>query len=256
MTIAFENVSFRYADGRGALEQVSFTIQPDETIAIVGENGAGKTTLVKLLMRLYDPTEGAITVGGIDLRDLDLVQWRRQIGVIFQDYGRYSLTIRENIGVGDLDVVNDEARQQAAAEKAGLASFIAHLPHGYDTMLGKQFGGTELSGGQWQKLSIARAFARESQIFILDEPTAALDPRSEYEIYQHFTELTRGKTTLLITHRLASVRMAHRILVFKDGQLNEMGTHAGLLARNGEYAALWQMQAERFADTASGASVP
>ncbi|WP_339381607.1 ABC transporter ATP-binding protein [Brasilonema bromeliae] len=245
--ITFEKVHFCYPDNRSALVDVSFTLYPGETVAIVGENGAGKTTLVKLLTRLYDPTDGVVLVDGVDLRELNLDEWRRQIAGVFQDFGRYALTIGENIALGDIQALDDPKRLRRAAQKAGLAELVEKFPQGEDTPLGKQFGGTELSGGEWQKLSLARAFVREqAQLLILDEPTAALDPRSEYEVYRRFVELAQGKTTILITHRLASVRMADRILVMKAGHLIESGTHQELLQRKGEYATLWNMQAKQY----------
>ena len=245
--ITFNRVHFRYPDDRSAVEDVSFTLHPGETVALVGENGAGKTTLVKLLTRLYDPTEGAILVDGVDLKELDLDAWRRQIAAVFQDFGRYALTVGENIALGDIEALDDPERLRSAVKKAGIAELVERFPTGENTPLGKQFGGTELSGGEWQKLALARAFVREeAQLLILDEPTAALDPRSEYEVYRRFVELSQGKTTLLITHRLASVRMADRILVLKAGRLIEEGTHEELLQRAGEYATLWGMQVQQY----------
>ncbi|MBD2629078.1 ABC transporter ATP-binding protein [Trichormus variabilis] len=245
--ITFENVDFHYPDGRLALKDISFTLYPGQTVAIVGENGAGKTTLVKLLTRLYDPTTGRIIVDGIDLRDLNLEQWRQQIAGVFQDFGHYALTLGENIALGNLAALEQREILRYAVEKADIVKLVADFPSGEDTQLGKQFGGTELSGGQWQKLALARAFVRkEAQLLLLDEPTAALDPRSEYDLYFRFIELAEGKTTILITHRLASVRMADRILVLKDGHLIEDGTHQELLQRGGEYTALWNMQAEQY----------
>ncbi|NJM74000.1 MAG: ABC transporter ATP-binding protein [Scytonema sp. RU_4_4] len=245
--ITFNKVHFCYPDNRSALVDVSFTLEPGETVALVGENGAGKTTLVKLLTRLYDPTEGAILVDGVDLRELDLDAWRQNIAAVFQDFSRYALTLGENIALGDIAALDDSERFRRAIQKAGIAELVEKFPQGELTPLGKQFGGTELSGGEWQKLAIARAFMREqAQLLILDEPTAALDPRSEYEVYRRFVELAQGKTTLLITHRLASVRMADRILVLKGGRLIEEGTHQELLRRGGEYATLWNMQAEQY----------
>lgn len=245
--ITFNNVSFCYPDRRSAIVDVSFTLQPGETVALVGENGAGKTTLVKLLTRLYDPTEGSILVDGIDLREFNLDGWRENIAAVFQDFNRYALTIEENIALGDITAIDDSKRFQRAIYKAGIEELIEKFPERGLTPLGKQFGGTELSGGEWQKLAIARAFMRENaQLLILDEPTAALDPRSEYEVYRRFVELAQGKTTLLITHRLASVRMADRILVLKGGRLIEQGTHEELLRFKGEYAALWNMQVEQY----------
>ncbi|MTJ46492.1 ABC transporter ATP-binding protein [Dolichospermum sp. UHCC 0259] len=245
--ITFDQVDFHYPDGRLALKDISFTLYPGQTVAIVGENGAGKTTLVKLLTRLYDPTTGRIIVDGIDLRDLNLDQWRQQIAGVFQDFGHYSLTLGENIALGNLAALENREILRYAVEKADIAKLVDDFPSGEDTQLGKQFGGTELSGGQWQKLALARAFVRkEAQILLLDEPTAALDPRSECDFYLRFVELAEGKTTILITHRLASVRMADRILVLKDGHLIEDGTHQELLQLGGEYTSLWNMQVEQY----------
>jgi ATP-binding cassette, subfamily B, bacterial len=224
-------------------------LYPGEIVAVVGENGAGKTTIVKLLTRLYDPTEGSITVDGIDLKNLNLNQWRQYISVIFQDFGRYAFTLTENISLGNLKSLHDPEPLQHAIQKAGMTRLVNKLPEKEHTLLSKQFGGTDLSGGEWQKLALARAFIREdAQLLILDEPTAALDPRSEHEVYQHFSELAHGKTTLLITHRLASVQMADRILVLKSGALVEEGTHKDLLQRGGEYSLLWNMQAKQYTD--------
>ena len=245
--ITFERVYFHYSDNRPALSDVTFTLKPGETVALVGENGAGKTTLVKLLSRLYDPTKGSILVDGVNLKELDLETWRQYISVVFQDFGCYAFTLAENIALGDIKALDDQAKLGRAIQRTGIAKLVEALPAGEHTSLGKQFGGIELSGGEWQKIALARAFIREeAQILILDEPTAALDPRSEYEIYRHFLELDRGKTTLLITHRLASARMADRILVLKSGHLIEEGTHKELLQFGGEYAALWNMQVKQY----------
>ncbi|RCJ18991.1 ABC transporter [Nostoc sp. ATCC 43529] len=245
--ITFEKVDFCYPDGRLALKDISFTLYSGQTVAIVGENGAGKTTLVKLLTRLYDPTTGSILVDGIDLRNFNLEQWRQQIAGVFQDFGHYALTLGENIALGNLAALECPDILKYAVEKADIVKLVEHFPTREDTPLGKQFGGTELSGGQWQKLALARAFVRkEAQLLLLDEPTAALDPRSEYDLYLRFIELAEGKTTILITHRLASVRMAHRILVLKAGRLIEDGTHQELLERGGEYTTLWNMQAQHY----------
>jgi ATP-binding cassette subfamily B protein len=246
--IRFENVSFSYPDGREALRDVSFSIHPGETVAIVGENGAGKTTLVKLLARFYDPDSGTIHIDGTPLPQVNLTDWRRQIAVVFQDFNRFALTVRDSIRTGSLHTSPADAEIIIAADRAGFRRTAEKLPQGYDTQLGKQFSGTELSGGEWQKLALSRAFIRRdtAQLLILDEPTAALDPRSEYDIYTRFARLSENKTTLLITHRLASVHMADRILVMKDGALVEQGTHDALLAAGGEYAALWQMQSEKY----------
>ncbi|MCU0536697.1 MAG: ABC transporter ATP-binding protein/permease [Hydrococcus sp. Prado102] len=246
--ITFENISFSYPDGRLALEDISFTLKPGKTVALVGENGSGKTTLIKLLARFYDPTKGKILIDGTELISLELEEWRRQIAVVFQDFCRYSLTIGENIALGNLNSLNNLEELKIAAKKAGIFDKIDSLENKYQTLLGKQFDGTELSGGEWQKVAIARAFIRQkqSQILVLDEPTAALDPRSEYEIYHTFSELVRGKTAILVTHRLASVLMADAILVLKRGKLIEQGTHEELLQQGGEYATLWNMQAKQY----------
>ncbi len=252
--IEFQHVSFRYPGSqRNVLCDVSFTIQPGEKVALVGENGAGKTTLVKLLARLYDPTEGSITIDGRDLRAFAPQDIYNQIGVIFQDFYRYDLSVRENIGFGNIDALEDVERIRQAAQQGGAAEMVARLPRQYETMLGNRFeGGADLSGGEWQKLALARAFmrnnpgSREAALFILDEPTAALDAYAESEVYRRFSDLTRHKTTLFVTHRLASVKIADRILVLKDGWLIEEGSHEQLLALNGEYAHMFQLQAERY----------
>lgn len=247
--IDVHNVSFCYPDGRQALRNVSMRLRPGETVALVGENGAGKTTIAKLLARLYDPDQGAILVEGQDLKTLDLAQWRRSLGVAFQDFGRYFLSARENVAFAD-STLGWDARLAELTGTLNLGDLIARLPNGWDTQLGKPFGGTELSGGEWQKLALARALIRldQAQLLILDEPTASLDPRSEYELYQHFAAMAGGKTTLLITHRLGSVRMADRIYVLKAGAIVEEGTHETLLASGGEYAQLWRMQAAHYAE--------
>jgi ATP-binding cassette, subfamily B, bacterial len=247
--ITFDQVSFAYPDGRVALSEVSFHLNPGETVALVGENGAGKTTLVKLLARLYDPTAGKIVVDGQNLNQLDLAAWRQQIGVVFQDFCRYALTIGENIALGNLATLGEHLHLQQTLENAGIKD-LSRFPQGLDTPLGKQFGGTELSGGEWQKVALARAFIRQdtAQVLILDEPTAALDPRSESEVYSHFAQLVHGKTAILVTHRLASVKMCDRILVLKSGQLVEIGSHTELLQQQGEYASLWNLQAQQYGE--------
>ena len=216
-------------------------------MALVGENGAGKTTLIKLLTRFYDPTEGAILLDGRDLRDYDLAALRRTIGVIFQDFVRYHLTARENIGFGQLDYVEDGERVARAADKGGAVPVIEKLPKSYETLLGRTFEeSVDLSGGEWQKLALSRAFMREAQVLILDEPTAALDALAEYEIYKRFAELTADKTTIFISHRFSTVRMAQQILVLEHGQLIEEGTHTELMAREGQYTKMFTTQAERY----------
>ncbi|ADW22525.1 ABC transporter, permease/ATP-binding protein, HlyB family [Thermus scotoductus SA-01] len=239
--IRFENVGFVYPGGRRALEGVSFTIRRGERLALVGENGAGKTTLVKLLLRFYDPTEGRILVDGVDLRELDLDAWRRLVSAVFQDYGRYALTLRENIALGDLEALSDEGRLWEAAKAGGALELLERL--GLEALLSKAFGGTELSLGEWQRVALSRAFFRGGELLVLDEPTASLDPKEEAHLYRRFAELSRGRTVLLITHRLGSVQMADRILVLQKGRLVEEGTHEELLGRAGVYAELWRLQA-------------
>jgi ATP-binding cassette subfamily B protein len=241
----FENVGFRYPDAaRWALRELNFELHAGEVLALVGENGAGKTTLVKLLARLYDPDEGRILLDGRDLRDYDLDDLRANIGVIFQDFVRYHLTAGENIGVGQIDDMDNRERIDAAARRSGADEVIAGLPQGYDQLVGRRFKtGVDLSGGQWQKIAIARAYMRDAQVMILDEPTAALDARSEFEVFERFKELSDDRTAVLISHRFSSVRMADRILVLAEGRLEASGTHAELLAQGGRYAELFELQA-------------
>jgi ATP-binding cassette subfamily B protein len=241
----FDDVGFRYPGAdRWAVRHLSFTLQAGETLALVGENGAGKTTLVKLLTRLYDPDEGRITLEGRDLRDYDLDALRGAMGVIFQDFVRYNLTAGDNIAVGRISARDDHARIERAASSSLADAVIDGLPQKYDQMIGKRFrNGVELSGGEWQKVAIARAYMRDAQVLVLDEPTAALDARSEFEVFQRFKELSAGKTAVLISHRFSSVRMADRILVLSDGRVEASGTHAELLAQKGRYAELFELQA-------------
>jgi len=241
----FENVGFRYPGVETwAVRHLTFSLRAGEVLALVGENGAGKTTLVKLLARLYDPDEGRILLDGHDLREYDLAELRANLGVIFQDFVRYHLTAAENIAVGRIEAREDRARIQEAAERSLADGVIRGLPAGYDQMIGKRFkGGVDLSGGEWQKIAIARAYMRDAQVLILDEPTAALDARSEFGVFQRFKELSEGKTAVLISHRFSSVRMADRILVLVQGQVEAMGTHAELLAQRGRYAELFELQA-------------
>ena len=241
----FEDVGFIYPGAeRWAVRHLSFTLHAGEVVALVGENGAGKTTLVKLLTRLYDPSEGRILLDGHDLREYDLEALRGNMGVIFQDFVRYNLTAGDNIAVGRIEARHDRARVERAAMRRQADGVIAKLPRGYDQMIGKRFkNGVELSGGEWQKIAIARAYMREADVLILDEPTAALDARSEFEVFQRFKELSEGKTAILISHRFSSVRMADRILVLADGAVEAQGTHEELLARPGRYAELFELQA-------------
>ncbi|MDO5612232.1 MAG: ABC transporter ATP-binding protein [Paracoccus sp. (in: a-proteobacteria)] len=241
----FENVGFRYPNTeKWAVRGLSFTLHAGETLALVGENGAGKTTLVKLLARLYDPDEGRILLDGRDLRDYDLDDLRAAIGVIFQDFVRYAMTAADNIAVGRIEAREDRGRIEAAAHSALADQVIARLPAGYDQMVGKRFvQGVDLSGGEWQKLAIARAYMRDAQVLILDEPTAALDARSEFEVFQRFRELMAGRTAVLISHRFSSVRMADRILVLHLGRIEAQGTHVELLDQPGRYRELFELQA-------------
>jgi ATP-binding cassette subfamily B protein len=241
----FEDVGFRYPGAeRWAVRHMSFDLRAGEVLALVGENGAGKTTLVKLLARLYDPDEGRILLDGHDLREYDLAALRANIGVIFQDFVRYHLTAAENIAVGRIESRDDRARIIKAAESSLADPMIRKLPGGYEQIIGKRFRtGIDLSGGEWQKVAIARAYMRDAQVLILDEPTAALDARAEYEVFLRFKELSEGKTAVLISHRFSSVRMADRILVLGEGAVEAVGTHAALLAAGGRYKELFELQA-------------
>ncbi len=246
--IEFRNVSFRYPrSDRFILKNVSFSIKEGESVAIVGENGAGKTTLVKLLTRFYDPTEGIVFLDGKDLRDYDPKELHRQIGVIFQDFVRYDLSAKENIGFGQVEFLEDKEKIHDAAEKGGSSEIIRKLPEGFNTILGKAFDeGVDLSGGEWQKLALSRAFMRHAQILVLDEPTAALDAFAEYEIHKRFVDLTSDKTTIFIFHRFSTVRMAQHILVLQNGKLVEEGSHGDLMNLNGLYTNMFNAQADRY----------
>ena len=249
----FENVGFRYPGSeRWAIRNVDLTLRPGERVALVGENGAGKTTITKLLARLYDPTEGRITLDGVDLKEYDLVSLRHAIGVIFQDFVRYDMRFDENIGVGEIDSVRAELDRNngtpqaitAAAENSLAASLLPRFTKGYQQMLGRRFDeGVDLSGGEWQKIALARAYIRDAQVLILDEPTAALDARAEYEVFLRFSELVAGRMAILISHRFSTVRMADRIIVLRNGKVEEQGSHAELVANGGLYEELFSMQA-------------
>jgi ATP-binding cassette subfamily B protein len=248
LSLEFRNVSFKYPGKETpALQNVSFKVGAGEAVALVGRNGAGKTTLVKLLTRLYDPDEGEILIGGRNIREYDLQELRAQVGVIFQDFVTYYMSARENIGVGQIDQVENLELVEAAAHKSGANVVIEKLPDTYSTMLGKWFDqGTQLSGGEWQKLALARAFMRDARVLILDEPTSALDAQAEYEVFAHFRELTQGKTAVFISHRFSTVRLADRILVIENGTLIENGSHQELMSLNGRYAELFNIQAEAY----------
>ncbi len=244
----FRNVSFAYpGTERKVLKNFNFSLHPGERIALIGENGQGKTTVVKLITRLYDPTEGEILLDGVDLREFSLEDLHKEIGVIFQDFMRYEMTARENISIGRVELPHTEADIENAAQKSLAAGVVAKLQHGYDQVLGRRFeGGVDLSGGEWQKIALARAYLRDAQLLILDEPTAALDAKSELEVFQRFAELTEGKMALLISHRFSTVRMADRIVVLEGGRLVEEGNHQQLIALSGRYAEMFEMQAASY----------
>ncbi|WP_246104277.1 ABC transporter ATP-binding protein [Mucilaginibacter corticis] len=241
----FEDVGFKYVNAeRWANRHLNFTLYPGEKLALVGENGAGKTTLVKLLSRLYDPTEGRILLDGVDLREYDLTDLRLNVGVIFQDYLRYQMTFAQNIAAGNINQLHNDALIKQSAKQSLADLLAAKLPGGYNQQLGKRFAdGVELSGGEWQKVALARAYMRDAQLLILDEPTSALDARAEYEVFQRFADLTKGKSAILISHRFSTVRMADRILVLEKGELKEIGSHEELLIKGGIYAELFDLQA-------------
>jgi ATP-binding cassette subfamily B protein len=235
-------------DGRVLLDDVSFRVGEGVRAALVGENGAGKTTIVKLLTRLYDPTEGRITVDGTDLRDIALDDLRDHVGVIFQDFIRYNFTAGDNIAVGRTDAASDRLRIEAAARSSLADAVIAGLRRGYDQKLGRRFAdGQDLSGGEWQKIAIARAYMRDADLLILDEPTAALDARAEAEVFERFQALSRGRTAVLISHRFSTVRRANRIVVLENGAVLESGSHGALLRADGRYAELFRLQAAGYA---------
>jgi ATP-binding cassette subfamily B protein len=244
----FENVSFAYpGTKRLVLDRLNLRIEPGERVALIGENGQGKTTIVKLLTRLYDPTDGRILLDGIDLRDYNIEDVQSEIGVIFQDFMRYEMTARQNIAVGRIGASDYDGSIERAARKSLADAVIARLPQGYDQLLGRRFeGGMDLSGGEWQKIALARAYLRDAQLLILDEPTASLDARSEYEVFQRFAELTRGKMALLISHRFSTVRMADRIVVLESGRIVEQGSHSQLMALGGRYAGMFELQASSY----------
>jgi ATP-binding cassette subfamily B protein len=246
--IAFDRVSFHYPTGkREVLKEISFTIKPGEVVALVGANGSGKTTLIKLLCRLYDPAAGTITFDGIDLRRFDTRALRHEISVIFQDFVQYHLTARENIWFGNTNLPPEHENIEAAARHSETHDLISGLPRGYETILGKWFeDGEELSIGEWQKVALARAFLRESQIIVLDEPTSAMDAKSEYEVFSRIRRLLKGRTAILISHRFSTVRMADRIFTFENGCISESGTHEQLLQNGGKYAYLFEKQARHY----------
>jgi ATP-binding cassette subfamily B protein len=245
--IRFEQVSFTYPEARQpVLQQITLTLRAGERIALVGENGAGKSTLAKILLGLYRPTSGRITVDGAELGALAPEEWRARVVAVFQDYMKYELTARENIGFGDLDRLDDLPAIHAAAERSGADTIVVALPTGYETILGRAYDehGQDLSQGQWQKLAIARAYLRDAAVLVLDEPTAALDARAEVDVYRRFRDMAQGKSVLLISHRLGSARLADRILVLEHGRIVEEGSHTELIARGGRYARMYATQAQ------------
>lgn len=246
--IILNNISFHYPNSdKIILDGINLTIQAGEHIALVGQNGAGKTTLIKLLCRLYDPTAGAITIDDIDLRNTAVADLRKHIGVVFQDYARYHQTARDNIWFGNIELSPDDLRIERAAKLAGADEVIGRLKNGYDTMLGKWFeNGEELSIGEWQKIALARAFLRESQIIVLDEPTSFMDAKAEYEVFERFHRLMKGKTAILISHRLSTVKMVDKIYVLDGGKIVESGTHDELVDHGGKYADLFETQAQYY----------
>jgi len=248
--ISFHDVAFRYpSHASDTLEHIDVTVAPGEVVALVGENGSGKTTLIKLLCRLYDPTRGAITVDGIDLRDFDPLRWRREISVAFQDYAHYALTATENIWLGDVKTPPDPARIAEAGRRSGVDSVVGRLPLGYDTLLGRWFReGQELSEGEWQRIAMARAFWRDARLLILDEPSSSLDPLAEAELLRQFRELLGGRSAIIISHRFSTVQMADCIYVVDRGRIVEKGRHAALLEKNGHYARLYRAQAQHYRD--------
>jgi ATP-binding cassette subfamily B protein len=244
----FRNVSFRYpGHSRLVLNGLNFHLHPGERVALIGENGEGKTTIVKLITRLYDPTEGQVLLDGVDLREYRLEDLYREIGVIFQDFMRYEMTARENIAVGRIEEIDDLKMLETAARKSLADAVIGRLPGGYDQMLGRRFEtGVDISGGEWQKVALARAYLRDAQLLVLDEPTAALDARSEFEVFQRFAELTAGKMALFISHRFSTVRMADRIVVLENGKIAEEGSHEQLARLGGRYKEMFEMQAASY----------
>jgi len=246
--IEFKNVSFRYPNTeRLILDNFDLRIVSGEKIALVGENGAGKTTLIKLLLRFYDVVEGEILIDGVNIKDVDLAQWHKQIGALFQDFIKYQFTFKENVYFGDLTHGMEEKMLREAIEKSGADKYLDTLPDKYDQVLGKMFeGGIDLSGGQWQKLALARAFYRNAPVLILDEPTSAIDAKAEYEIFQNVQKLQKDKTVIIISHRFSTVRNADRILVLDEGRIIEEGDHEKLMKKKGLYAELFNLQAQGY----------
>jgi ATP-binding cassette subfamily B protein len=244
----FRNVSFTYpGTSRLVLDRLNLKLEPGERVALIGENGQGKTTIVKLLTRLYDPTDGQILLDGVDLREYDIEGLYRAIGAVYQDFVRYEMSVAENIGMGRIDDWQDAAKMEQAAHKSRADSVIEKLPEGYKQMLGRRFeGGVDLSGGEWQRIALARAYMRDAQILVLDEPTAALDAKSEHEVFQRFADLTEGKLALFISHRFSTVRMADRIIVLEEGRIAEEGDHDCLMEMRRRYFGMFELQAANY----------
>ena len=244
--IIFDNVTFAYQNSETILKNLSFSVASGEKVAIVGENGSGKSSLVKLLCRFYDPLEGSILVDGIDLKDLDVNEWRSHLSTVFQDFGKYPLTLRENIGIANYVNMSDSNKINQSLKKAGLDYFLNKFSSGIQTQLGKEFSGQELSIGEWQKLAISRLFFKNSSVIVMDEPTASLDPDSEFELFKKLIEAFDKKTVFLITHRLNSVKLCNKILLLKDGKISEQGSHEDLMANKKEYYRLFKLQASGY----------
>lgn len=244
--IEFKDVSFGYDSDPLILRKVSFSIRPGEKVALVGANGSGKSTLAKLLCRFYEPQAGQILVNGIDLRELDISQWRDKLSAVFRTLANILFHFGENVGFADVHRSLDQNRLHAAIVSGGIDYLLGHLPQGLDTLLGKEFSGKELSFGEWQKLAIARLLFRNSEIIVMDEPTASLDPESEYEVFQRLIQMFESKAVLLITHRLSSVKMCDKILVLENGMVVEAGTHAALMEQNGRYHHMFSLQASGY----------
>jgi ATP-binding cassette subfamily B protein len=244
----FKNVGFRYPKTEAwVVRNINFDLKAGEKLAFVGENGAGKTTLIKLLLRFYEPTEGEILLDGIPVKRYDQKQYQKFFGVIFQDFVKFELSLRENIAIGEIEEIQNQARIEGAAEKSLAKEVVASLPKGYDQQLGKRFKqGKDLSGGQWQKIAIARAYMKDAEVLVLDEPTSALDARAETEAFDRFIKLTEGKTAVIISHRFSTVRIADRIMVLKNGSVLEIGTHEELMQNDKLYAELFNLQAQGY----------
>jgi ATP-binding cassette subfamily B protein len=248
LALELQNISFRYPGKEAwALRNVSLKLEAGEKLGLVGENGAGKSTLIKLLLRLYDPTEGRILYGGVDLRELDPAELRHRFGAVFQDFVRYQFSVAENIGLGEVGRLEERTAIERAAEAGGSSELIKALPRGYDTVLGSWFDDAQdLSAGQWQKLAVSRAFMRDAEVLILDEPTASIDAEAEFAMFQRFATLARERTAVIISHRFSTVRLADKIAVLEGGLLTELGSHSELVARGGRYAGLFELQARGY----------